>query len=171
MEPVSHPRDYFEQAVTELLKHEGGYVNHPKDPGGETNFGISKRQYPHLNIKALKVEDAKAIYRVDYWQKFGCDKMPWPLACVFFDCVVNHNPSRPVIWLQRCLGLPVTGRIDSSVIEATQRCYNPLYVATEVMVLRGEYWASLSTYPHFGRGWRARGVRVMSAAARGWMGS
>lgn len=61
----------FEAAIPTVLKHEGGYVNHPADPGGETNFGICKRQYPDLDIKALTQDKAVAIYKRDYWGRFG----------------------------------------------------------------------------------------------------
>jgi lysozyme family protein len=64
----------FDEAFDVLIGHEGGYVNHPGDPGGETKFGISKRAYPALDIKALTLGQAKAIYRRDYWIPAGCDR-------------------------------------------------------------------------------------------------
>lgn len=84
----------FDRAIAFVLKAEGGYVNDPKDPGGETKFGISKRAYPMLDIKTLKEEDAKLIYFNDYWLKVGCDKMEWPMSLVVFDCAVNQGIGR-----------------------------------------------------------------------------
>lgn len=84
----------FDRAVDFVLKHEGGYVNDPRDPGGETKYGISKRAYPMLNIKDLSVEDAKLIYEKDYWLKAGCDKLEWPLCLVHFDTAVNMGLHR-----------------------------------------------------------------------------
>lgn len=81
--------DNFTRAVEFVLKHEGGYVNNPNDPGGETNFGISKRVYPHLDIKNLTKDEAKRIYHSDYWLKAGCDVIEWPMCLVFFDTAVN----------------------------------------------------------------------------------
>lgn len=84
----------FEKAITFVLKWEGGYVNHPDDPGGETNFGISKRAYPSFDIKNLTIEQAKAIYRRDYWEKMGCNALPWPMNLVVLDTAVNMGCSK-----------------------------------------------------------------------------
>lgn len=79
----------FQQAVTFVLNQEGGYVDNPRDPGGETNFGISKREYPWLDIPNLTREDAVRIYYADYWRKSGADQLPMPLALVVLDTAVN----------------------------------------------------------------------------------
>ena len=84
--------DPFDRALQFVLAHEGGYVNDPADPGGETNMGISKRKYPQLNIRDLTVAEASDIYRHDYWHAFGCDKLPPTLALVHFDTNVNMRP-------------------------------------------------------------------------------
>ena len=84
----------FDRAVVFVLRHEGVYVNDPRDPGGETKYGISKRAYPMLNIKDLSVEDAKLIYEKDYWLKAGCNKLQWPLNLVHFDTAVNMGYGR-----------------------------------------------------------------------------
>jgi lysozyme family protein len=83
----------FEKSVEFVLKHEGGYVNDPDDPGGETKYGISKRAYPNLNIKNLKIEHAKEIYKKDYWDKIKdhCIESFMPIV---FDTAVNCGPSR-----------------------------------------------------------------------------
>ena len=87
--------DYFERAMDFVLKWEGGYVHHPDDPGGETNFGISKRAYPHLDIKGLTEAGAKEIYRMDYWEAAGCDDgFDWPMCLVVFDTAVNMGVMR-----------------------------------------------------------------------------
>ena len=79
----------FNRAVEHLLVEEGGYVNHPEDPGGETKFGISKRAYPSLNIKDLTVNEAKEIYKRDYWDHFPMDDLPDGVAFSLFDFAVN----------------------------------------------------------------------------------
>ncbi len=88
----------FKKAVKFVLQKEGGYVNHPADPGGETKYGISKRAYPDLNIKDLTVEQAKEIYYRDYWLKAGCDEMDWPMSLVVFDTAVNMGVSRAKVF-------------------------------------------------------------------------
>ena len=83
----------FQQAITFTLKWEGGYVNHPNDPGGETNYGISKRSYPDEDIKNLTVARAMEIYNKDYWRAYNLDSVPSPLCVVLFDMFVNMRPT------------------------------------------------------------------------------
>ena len=93
----------FEDAVKIILKHEGGYVNDPVDPGGETNMGISKKKYPYLNIKELTKKDAEDIYFKDYWLKAKVSKVPEELRMIYFDMVVNMGKSRAVKILQQAI--------------------------------------------------------------------
>lgn len=81
----------FDEAFEFTVGHEGGYVNDPVDPGGETKYGISKKSYPMLNIKDLSIEDAKLIYEKDYWMPAGCDRLPYPLNLVVFDNAVHSG--------------------------------------------------------------------------------
>lgn len=83
----------FEMAINFVLPQEGGYVNDPKDPGGETNFGISKRKYPDVDIKNLTDLAAVAIYRRDYWDRNNLDKYSLPFCVAVFDSFVQHRPS------------------------------------------------------------------------------
>ncbi len=92
----------FEDAYTILSPIEGFYSNDPDDPGGETKYGISKRQYPHLDIKNLTPERAKSIYLSDYWFKFKCNEIVnQTLAVKLFLAVVNINANRAIKLLQR----------------------------------------------------------------------
>mgnify|MGYP003324626886 FL=1 len=84
----------FDEIIEVVLHHEGGYVNDPKDPGGETNFGISKRAYPDVDIKNLTKDGAKDIYKKDYWEKNRCDELPEDLRHVYFDMCVNMGRGR-----------------------------------------------------------------------------
>lgn len=93
--------DNFDRCIPFVLKWEGGYVNHPDDPGGETKYGISKRAYPDLDIKSLTLDDAKSIYRRDYWDASNCDSFDLPLAVVVFDSAVNCGVGRAKTWLSR----------------------------------------------------------------------
>lgn len=94
----------FENAVAFVLHHEGGYVNDPKDPGGETKFGISKRSYPNEDIANLTVDRAKEIYKRDYWVKAGCDALSDPLALVHFDTAVNCGLGTATRFSKECQG-------------------------------------------------------------------
>lgn len=93
----------FERVIGLVLEHEGGYANNPADPGGETNFGISKRAYPHLDIKAITRDQAKDIYRRDYWDRLtlgALDADPM-LRGSILDMAVNAGRSRAIKLLQR----------------------------------------------------------------------
>lgn len=84
----------LERTLTFVLQREGGYVWDKNDPGGETNFGISKRAYPNEDIKNLTVERAKEIYELDYWHPVGCAAMSWPLNLIACDTAVNMGVGR-----------------------------------------------------------------------------
>ena len=93
----------FEKAVFFTIEREGGYVNDPHDPGGETKYGISKRSYPDLDIPNLKREDAEAIYRKEYWDKCKCSDLPHGIDLLTFDAAVNQGPEAAIKMLQRAL--------------------------------------------------------------------
>ena len=84
----------FEKALKFVLKWEGGYSNDPRDPGGETKYGISKRSYPNEDIKNMTLERAKEIYYQNYWLKTGCDGLPFPFNIIVFDTAVNMGRKR-----------------------------------------------------------------------------
>ncbi len=107
----------FMEAMEFVLKWEGGYVNDPIDPGGETNFGISKRKYPILDIKNLKKEQAINIYFHDYWVPAKCEMMNSPLSMVHMDCAVNSGIHQAAIILQRAIGVDDDGLIGPITIE------------------------------------------------------
>lgn len=104
-----------------ILKHEGGYVNDPHDAGGETNFGISKRQYPNLDIKNLTKQQAADIYKRDYYARVKGDSMPAWLALLLTDFGVNAGTGTAVRLLQRILGQDVDGILGKNSMAAVQR--------------------------------------------------
>ena len=91
----------FDEIIDITLKHEGGYVHDPKDLGGETNFGIAKRFYPEVDIKNLTKEEAKDIYRRDYWVRNKVEELPENLRHIFFDMCVTQGRGTAVKILQR----------------------------------------------------------------------
>lgn len=96
--------DLFQRAIKITLGFEGGYVNNPNDPGGETNFGLTKSSYPNVDIKNLTVATATAIYYRDWWIPHPYEQMTsGDLACKLFDTTVNLGVGRAVKFLQRCL--------------------------------------------------------------------
>ncbi len=142
----------FDRAVSAVLAHEGGYVNDPKDPGGETKFGISKRAYPQVDIAGLTLPAAVAIYRRDYWDKIRGDELPPDVAWVAFDTAVNMGVAQAVRLVQKAAGVQPDGIIGPKTLAA---CKAP-GVAEKVAEMRRAIYRSLPTFSRFGRGWLRR---------------
>lgn len=111
----------WEKAIAFVLKMEGDYTVDPNDPGGETNYGISKTAYPSLDIKNLTMEQAKDIYFKDYWQACQCDQIPAALAMCVFDTAVNQGPRIAKRLLQVVLNVTVDGVIGPNTIGAAHK--------------------------------------------------
>ncbi len=155
----------FDFALAVILKHEGGYVNHPSDPGGETNFGISKRAYPSLNIKTLTKEQAGEIYRRDYWDPIKGDSLPLMLSIFAFDTAVNMGVSRAAHMLQVAAGVTQDGVIGPKTLKACQKA--PQAVLERMATLRIIRYTQLDKFDVFGRGWITRTVNVLLVAKGG----
>lgn len=145
----------FDDAFLRLIGHEGGYVNHPADPGGETNFGISRRTYPGEDIAGMTLERAKAIYKRDFWGPAGCDIVPEALRFDVFDMAVNAGVRRAVLALQAAVGETRDGIIGPRMLQAIQSTPIPRLIA-RFNGHRLEHMASLPHWPTFGRGWARR---------------
>ena len=145
----------FDQAFEKLIGHEGGYVNHPNDPGGETNFGISKRAYPHEDIRGMTIERAKVLYRRDYWDAAGCDAVPEAAKFQVFDMAVNSGVRAAIKNLQKTVGVMADGVIGPKTLQALQSMPAQRFIA-HFNAQRLAFMAGLSTWPTFGRGWALR---------------
>jgi lysozyme family protein len=145
----------FDQAVNFVLKYEGGYVDNPDDPGGETNYGISKKAYPDLDIKNLTRDEAIAIYRRDYWDKCRCDELPASLAIITFDSAVNQGPSRAVKLLQKSLSVTADGVMGSQTIAAANKV-EPSDCVPEFIAQRAFAYGTNENVNTFGLGWFRR---------------
>ena len=132
----------FERAFEIVVGLEGGYVNDPRDPGGETNWGISKRSYPALDIPSLTREQAKSIYKSDYWDKIDGDSRPWGPALVMFDCAVNQG----VAFALRAAS--IAGSIESPDFEES------------VTTQRLQRYAANPNYGTYGKGWTKRALKT-----------
>ena len=145
----------FDQAFDALISHEGGYVCDPRDPGGETKFGISKRAYPNVDIKALTLEQAKSIYKSDYWDRSQCDSLPPVVAFQVFDTAVNSGIGQSIRFLQRAVGVADDGQVGPLTINAVKR----LDAETIVVRFNGQrldFMTKLSTWDVYGKGWVRR---------------
>ena len=135
--------DNFHKAMKHVLKWEGGYVNHPNDPGGETKFGISKRAYPHLNIKELTEKDVYGLYYFDYWRPLHLDDLPFDLAASIFDAAVNVGVTRVRSWLKDLEGLNrhEKGRLTAAQFnDRREKYYKDLVAAKPEMAVFEKGW-------------------------------
>ena len=154
----------FNEIIEKVLEHEGGYVNDPKDLGGETKYGITKRFYPELNIKELTKEKAKQIYKDDYWDKNRIESVPQNLWHIFFDMCVNMGRRTAVKILQRAAnskgrGIDVDGGMGPATLKALKG------IETErVRAYRVKYYSDLVTkkpeQEKFYYGWYRRATEV-----------
>ena len=147
------------QSIRNVIKHEGGYVNHPKDPGGETKFGITKRSYPNMDIARITEEDAIIIYNRDYWARIKGDELPEDVANFVLDSAVNMGVSRAVKFLQTACGVNADGIIGPATIKAA---HNTVGVLEKMADIRRNFYKSLSTFPTFGKGWMRRVDMVLA---------
>lgn len=165
----------FDRALAKVLVHEGGYVNHPKDPGGATNQGITQRVYDDyrktMGIKSQPVSmltnaERDSIYRARYWALIKGDSLPVGVAYVVFDGAVNSGVSQSVKWLQRALGVPADGVIGPQTINAARAHENHDWLVRKICDLRMAFLRALKTFSTFGKGWTRRvdGVRAVGQA-------
>jgi len=161
----------FETALARVLRHEGGYSNHPSDPGGPTNLGITMATYARFKgrevsvaeMRAMPLDDAKAIYRANYWNALRCDALPQGLDYALFDYGVNSGVARAAKVLQRLLGLPVTGRMSEALVSAACAA-NATNLIAQLCDERLAFLKSLKTWPVFGAGWGRRVAEVRREA-------
>lgn len=154
----------FQQSLEYLIGHEGGYVNDPKDPGGETKWGISKRAHPLSDIAHLTREEAGQIYRAKYWDACRCGELPPAIAHAVFDCAVNQGPGRAIKFLQAALGVKVDGRIGPRTIDAARKRGNDPELVIWFQARRILHYSSLRHWLRFRKGWVLRAFRVFHEA-------
>lgn len=145
----------FDQAFERLIGHEGGYVNDPRDPGGETKYGISRRQYPGEDIKGLTLDRAKYLYRRDYWGPAGCDVVPDMIKFDLFDTAVNSGYKTAIKMLQKAVVELPDGGLGPHTLQAVLSM-PPLRLLARFNGYRLDYLNDLPTWPAFGRGWSQR---------------
>lgn len=147
--------DVFSLMFDRLIGHEGGYTDGKGDPGGETNWGISKRSYPDIDIKNLTRDGAKAIYLRDFWQRIHADELPQGMAFQTFDFAVNSGIETSIRYLQRSLGVADDGHWGP-VSAAAAKTVSESDVVLRLNGERLDFMTRLSNWPTAGRGWARR---------------
>jgi lysozyme family protein len=171
------PGDAFGAALAEVLKHEGGFVNHPRDPGGMTNLGVTKKTWEawtgrpatEADMRALTPAKVTPLYRKNYWDKVCGDELHQALAMCVFDFAVNAGPSRAAKYLQTMLGIDRDGIVGPATVSAAQKFVATVGAGEAVrryQQSRRNYYKQLGTFKTFGRGWLRRVDAVETAALR-----
>jgi len=160
----------FEKALPLVLVHEGGNVDHPRDPGGRTSHGVIQRIYdgwrqgqglPKQDVWLSTAEERVAIYRRQYWDAIQGDRLPAGVAYVVFDGAVNSGPSQSVKWLQRALGnVTVDGNMGEATISAARGHPDKVALIAAICDRRMAFLRALKTFPTFGKGWTRRVTEV-----------
>lgn len=168
-------RGNFDTALKEVLHHEGGFVNHPKDPGGMTNLGVTKATYEawighevgeHI-MRALTVDKVRALYKARYWDVVRGDDLPLGLDLCVFDFAVNAGPARAARYLQRLVGAKEDGQLGPKSLSLLQQYVKERgreHAIAAYQEARRGYYKMLSTFPTFGRGWLRRVAEVEKTA-------
>jgi lysozyme family protein len=162
----------FDEALRRLLAHEGGYSNHPSDPGGPTNFGITLADYRRYidnggsaaDVRRMSVEQAKAIYRSKYWNAMRCGELPAGVDYAVFDYGVNSGLGRAPKVLKRVLGLDAASSVVTDTVIAAAKRRAAKAVVNAICDERLRFLKSLRTWPVFGKGWDRRVKQVRAAA-------
>lgn len=166
-------RASFDRSLAEVLLHEGGFVNHPADPGGATKYGITRTTLSRFRGRPVSVEDVRGltreeagtIYRRRYWDAVRGDELPAGLDLALFDFAVNSGPDRAVRTLQGILGVPADGIVCPRTLEAARNA-EAADVVRRLTRARLAFLSGLASWPIFGRGWRSRVLAVEQEALR-----
>jgi lysozyme family protein len=154
----------FEEALSHVLRHEGGYVNNPADPGGETNYGITvavaRTAGYQGDMRSIPMDLVQKIYRRDYWEKAKCDQLPASVRLIHFDSAVNSGVTRASKWLQTAAGATSDGIIGPNTLRAIAVSERGL--ALRYAALRLTFLANLGAFSTFGKGWVRRVADVMA---------
>ena len=158
----------FEEALEHVLKHEGGFVNHPADPGGMTNLGVTKKVWDEWigcessedEMRNLKPEDVAPLYKKMYWDRVKGDDLPSGVNYCVFDAAVNSGTGRAAKWLQEAVGAVPDGAIGAKTL-ANVAAHDADSLVNAYCDVRLNFLKSLKTFDTFGKGWsrRVEGVR------------
>ena len=152
----------FDTAFLKVVGAEGGYVNDPKDAGGETKFGVSKRAYPLEDIAALTLDRAKELYKRDYWVKAGCESVPDAIKHELFDMAVNQGVVTAIKALQHAVGAVEDGVLGPKTLMSIQSMSAAsLLFRFDAARLVAYTKANDEQWLRFGRGWVRRVAETM----------
>tara|TARA_R100001163_G_C5036274_1_gene175393 strand:+ start:179 stop:688 length:510 start_codon:yes stop_codon:yes gene_type:complete len=161
----------FDKCLTMLLKHEGGFVDHPKDPGGMTNLGVTKavydkwigRESSEAEMRALTQDDVAPIYKKNYWDRCKCDELPSGADWSVFDWAVNSGTGRASKAMQKIVGAKQDGAIGPKTLQMIAN-KEPKFLIEKMYDQRQSFYEKLNTFETFGRGWTRRNKETKETA-------
>jgi len=165
----------FENCLALMLAHEGGYVDHPKDPGGMTNLGVTKRvweewvghEVDEKQMRALTPEVVAPLYKRKYWDAVRADDLVDGVDYCVFDVAVNSGPGRAIKFLQSCVGVTADGGFGPRTLAAVKEAEKDSTRLIEMYCARRlEFLQSLKTFETFGKGWSRRVQEVKDKALK-----
>lgn len=167
----------FQRALKLVLKHEGGYVDHPQDPGGATNKGVTiatfrryvKADATKADLRNITDEQVAAVYYKHYWAAVLAHRLPSGVDYAVFDFAVNSGPARAVKYLQAVVGAKIDGRVGPETIKAVEAMW-AADIVNRLCDRRMAFLRNLKTWGTFGKGWTRR-VTDVRAQALAWVGS
>lgn len=166
-------KENFDAALKAILHHEGGFVNHPKDPGGMTNLGVTKRVWEEWTghevdekaMRALTPEVVAPMYKAKYWDRIRGDDLPTGVDYIVFDAAINSGPGRAAKWLQQTVGAVPDGAIGAGTLGKVA-AMGAAEIVEKYQETRLAFLQSLPTWDTFGRGWGRRVAEVGAAAKK-----
>ena len=166
-------KENFDSALAAILHHEGGYVNHPSDPGGMTNLGCTKKVWEEWvghdvdekAMRALTPADVAPLYKAKYWDRIKGDDLPTGVDYIVFDAAINSGPGRAAKWLQQAVGAVPDGAIGPGTLGKVAAMPAD-DIVEKYQQIRLEFLQSLPTWGTFGKGWGRRVQEVQVTAAK-----
>lgn len=154
-----------------MLQSEGGFVNHPSDPGGMTNLGVTKatwenwvgRASDEAEMRSLTPEKVEPMYRKKYWDAVRGDELKLGIDYLMFDFAVNAGAGRAIKTLQTAIGVPADGGFGP-ITMASMKSYEPVKLIERFSQAKEDFYRSLNTFDVFGKGWLNRVAKVKAEA-------
>jgi lysozyme family protein len=167
-------KDNFELSLKKVIEHEGGYVNHPADPGGMTNLGVTKRVWEEWvghpvgekEMRALTAAQVAPLYKRKYWDAIHGDRLPSGLDYCLFDTAINSGVGRASKFIQEMVGVAADGAIGNNTLLAIGQFKDVKMLVDEYCDKRLDFLQKLKTWPVFGKGWGRRVADVRESATR-----
>jgi lysozyme family protein len=166
----------WDNAFKMMLASEGGYVNHPSDPGGMTNLGVTKRVWEEWvgresnekEMRSLTPDMVESLYKRKFWDACKCDDLPNGIDYLVFDFAVNAGPGRSAKILQTAIGVPADGGIGPITLAAVN-AQEPNVLIEKFSQAKEDFYRSLNTFDTFGKGWlnRVAAVKVKAESMLG----